>query len=224
MGWYGPDDAWPRHGKDYFRVALGYAREAGWWLAAFDGHSYGRVVCDQTLPKGSRCEFLVFSTGSGSESNALELRSQVDRCPHKERLSKSSVSLANELLDGADILIEAAQACMTAEDKRARVDELLSIAYEQTEAAEGALGQALDLDAAARDDLHGARDLADSAGYPSEAPVETEPLLEVAEARASLASQKVSKPGKSRGRERVRERGIATQARIQTLRAQFAED
>lgn len=202
-------------------MALSYAREAGWWLAAYDGHNFGRVVCDQSLPKDSRCEFLIFSTGSGSESSALELRSQVDRCPHKGESSKSSVSVAKELLDGADLLIEAAQVCMSAEDKRARVEELLRMASEQTEAAEQALDQALGLDSVARDDLLSARDLADSAGYPAEALIEPEPLLNVAEARVGLASQKVSRPGKSRSRDDIRRRVAASRAKIQALREEL---
>jgi hypothetical protein len=221
LDWYGPDDAWPRHSRDYFRAALNYAREAGWWFAEYDGHSFGRAVCDRSLPKGSRCEFLVLSTGSGSESNALELRSRVDRCPHRGEASKSSVEIAKELLDGADLLMESAQVCMIAEDRRARGYELLSAAYEQTEAAERALEQALDLDSLADDDLLSARDLAESAGYPSQADIAPEPLLEVAEARASLASQKVTPTGKSQARVRVQRRVAATQAKIQVLRERF---
>jgi hypothetical protein len=221
LDWYGPDDAWPRHSRDYFRTALNYAREAGWWFVEYDGHAFGRAVCDKSLPKGSRCEFPIFSTGSGSESNALELRSRVDRCPHRGESSKSAVEIAKEQLDGADLLMEAAQVCMAAEDKRARGYELLSMAYEQTEAAEQAVEQALDLDSLAEDDLLSARGLADSAGYPSKADIEPEPLLEVAEARLSLASQKVSPAGKSQARARVQRRAAATQAKIQALREQF---
>jgi hypothetical protein len=221
LDWYGPNDAWPRHSRDYFRVALTYARESGWWFAEYESHSFGKVVCDKSLPKDSRCEFLVFSTGSGSESSALELRSRVDRCPHRGEASKSAVEIARELLDGADILMEAAQVCMAAEDRRARGYELLSMAYEQAGAAERAMEQAFELDSLADNDLASARDLADSAGYPSQADVEPEPLLDVAEARTSLASQKVTPSGKSQARERVQRRAAATQARIQALREQF---
>jgi len=221
LGWCGPDDQWPRHGRDYFRKALDYARAARWWLDAFDGHSFGKVVCDKSLPQGDRCEFLIFSSGSGSESNALELRSIVDRCPHRGDPSKSSVDVAKEYLHSADLLIEAAQACMTAEDRRARADELLAVASEQAEAAEEVLDQALDLDSDAEDAFRTARDLADSAGYPSEEPVDPEPLLDAAEARTSLAGEKLSRPGKSRARDRVRERVAATQAKIQALRDQL---
>jgi hypothetical protein len=221
LDWYGPNDAWPRHSRDYFRTALNYARESGWWFLEYDGHTFGKAVCDKALPKGARCEFLIFSTGSGSESNALELRSRVDRCPHRGESSKSAVEIAKELLDGADLLMQAAQVCMAAEDKQARGYELLSMAYEQTKVAEEAIEQALDLDSLAEDDLLSARGLADSAGYPSQADIEAEPLLEVAEARVSLASQKVSPAGKSQARARVQRRTAATQAKIRALRDQY---
>jgi hypothetical protein len=110
---------------------------------------------------------------------------------------------------------------MSAEDKRARVEELLRMASEQTEAAEQALDQALGLDSVARDDLLSARDLADSAGYPAEALIEPEPLLNVAEARVGLASQKVSRPGKSRSRDDIRRRVAASRAKIQALREEL---
>lgn len=151
MDLYGPSDKWPEHSKQHFHDALKYAQDAGWSLRKFDGHSFGRVVCDQELPKEDRCEFLVFSTGKGSEASARELRARVDRCPHRKRdAPASAVAAATELLDEAELLIDAAQACLTALDNRARADELLDLASRQAAEAAAALETALDLDEASR--------------------------------------------------------------------------
>jgi hypothetical protein len=124
-------------------------------------------------------------------------------------------------LNEADLLIEAAQRCISAHGKQSEAEELLDIAAEQTAAAEQTLDQALELDSAAEDDLSAARDLADSAGYPSEDPVEAEPLLDDAEARVALAQTRLSRPGKSQARERVRQRAATTRAKIQAVRDQI---
>ncbi|MBO0801596.1 MAG: hypothetical protein J2P25_00760 [Nocardiopsaceae bacterium] len=224
MDWYGPNDEWPEHSKQYFRDALKYAQNAGWWFRKFEGHSFGIVICDQEMPKGDRCEYLVFSTGRGSEANARTLRSRVDRCPHRKGGSPASaVAIATELLDEAELLIEAAQACMTAADKQARTDELLALAAQQTAQAEETLNSALHLDEASRHDMSRANDLAESVGYhhPADGSLAPEPLLETADDRAALAQQTLKKPGSSRSRVRVRQRAREIRARIRALRAQL---
>lgn len=224
MDWYGPDDKWPEHSKQHFRDALKHAQNAGWSFRKFEGHSFGRVVCDRELPKEDRCEYLIFSTAKASETASLELKSRVDRCPHRETgTPASAVATATELLDEAEVLIEAAQACMTAADKQARADELLARAAHQAEEAEETLNSALDLDEASRDDMARAKDLAESAGYPypADGSLQPEPLLETADGRAVLAQDRLKKPGSSQSRARAQQRAQQVRARIQALRAQM---
>lgn len=222
MDWYGPNDEWPEHSKQHFRDALKHARNAGWSFYEFEGHCFGRVVCDPDLPKEDRCEYLVFSTGKALESAARELKSRVDRCPHRRVPAPSSaVAVAMELLDEAEVLIEAAQTCMTAADKQARADELLVRAADQAEEAEETLNSALDLDEASRDDMSRASDLAESAGYPADGSLQPEPLLETADDRAILAQDRLKKPGRSQSRARAQQRAREIRNRIRALRAQL---
>lgn len=224
MDWYGPNDEWPEHSKQHFRDALKHARSAGWSFRKFEGHSFGRVVCDRELPNEDRCEYLVFSTGKSSEASARELKSRVDRCPHrKDGAPASAVVIATELLDEAELLIEAAQACMAATDRQARADELLALAAVQAEEAEETLNSALDLDEASRYDRSRANDLAESAGYPypADGSLEPEPLLETADGRAVLAQNKLKKPGSSQSRARAQQRAQEIRARIRALRTQL---
>ena len=222
MDWYGPNDEWPRHGKQHFRDALSYARDAGWWFGKYEGHSFGLAVCDQSLPKGTRCEFLIFSTGEGSESNARTLRSRVDRCPHKGNAADpSAVMQAIQLLDEADLLIDAALACLAAANKQERVAELLSLAADQADAADALLEEAVTVDDAAREHKSQAYDLAEAAGYPAQAPLAPEPLLDSAEDRTVTAQTTVRKPGTSRTRTRVQQRVRRTLQRIRSIRTQL---
>lgn len=222
MDWYGPADEWPEHSKQYFRDALKYAQNAGWWLRKFDGHSYGRAVCDRELPKEDRCEFLIFSTGRAAETSARELRSRVDRCPHRNSgASPSAVMSAMKLLDEAEVLIEAGQSCMSAADKRDRADELITLAAEQTAEAEAMLESALDLEEESRYDLSRANDLAESAGYPTDSSLEPEPLFERADDRAVLAQSKLKKTGSSQSRVRAQQRARVVRERIRVLRSQL---
>jgi hypothetical protein len=222
LDWYGPNDEWPRHGKQHFRDALSYARDAGWWFGKYEGHSFGLAVCDQGLPKGTRCEFLIFSTGEGSESNARTLRSRVDRCPHKGNAADpSAVTQATQLLDEADLLIDAALACLAATNKQARVAELLDLAAHQADAADTMLEEAVELDDAVGEHKTQAYGLAEAAGYPAHAPLAPEPLLDNAEDRAVTAQIKVRKPGASQTRRRVQQRARRTIERITSIRGQF---
>ena len=232
MDWYGPDDAWPRHGRDYFRAALRYARNARWWLGKFDDHSFGRAICDRDLAPGSRCEFLIFSSGSGSESAARELRDLVDRCPHKVppgTQRTTAVEEADSLLDQAGILIEAAERCMNANNMQAAAEDLLELATAATETAQEALSgvekdmnSALELEGQAHEERRAAAGLADAGGYSTEAPVEPEPLLGAADERVATAERRLG-PASNTGRRRaqVRERAARTRARIQAMRGQL---
>lgn len=233
MEWYGPEDPWPEHSRDYFRAALSYARGAGWWFGKFSAHSFGKVVCDHGRAPGSRCEFLVFSTGSGAESKAMELRSMVDRCPHKSPRSdtrSSAVDAASGLLDQADVLISAAQRCMNADSMQARADELLQLAAEVTDKAgdsiaraEEELDGAVELESRSRDERDAAVGFANEAGYPMEAPVDADPLLTAAGDRVTTAERRLGPPSNSgRMRARVRERAAEIRSRITALQAQLS--
>jgi len=231
--WYGPDDSWPRHGRDYFRASLKYARAAGWWLGKFEAHAFGKVVCDRDLSADSRCEFLIFSTGSGSESAALELRSIVDRCPHhsSSRHSQTATELAEDLLRQADLLIEAARRCVNADDLRSRAEELLGLAADAARDASDALAsgvpeaeldRAVELEDAALVERHAAAQLADVACYPSDALVDPDPLLGAAENRVASAERRLGRPSDSgRKRSDLRRRVVATRVTIQSVREQL---
>ena len=226
-----PNDTWPRHGRDYFRAALTYARKAGWSFGKAQDHSFGKVVCNRELPKGSRCEFLVFSSGSGSESAAKELRSLVDQCPHRPAAAGSRVSAveaASELLDEADLLIGAAERCLAAEGMLAAAEDLLDLAATAADNAhvivdppEVALEEAVELEASAQDTRREAAGLADVAGYASSSPVEAAPLLGAAGDRVDIAERKLGRSRSGRTRLQVRQRLDRTRARIQDLRDQL---
>jgi hypothetical protein len=231
VDWYGPNTTWPRHGRPYFREALNYARDAEWWFGKFQSHGFGKAVCDKDLPPGARCEFPIFSTGSGSESAALELRLLVDRCPHKVPSDSraSATDVAEALLDEADLLIQAAERCINADNLQAAAEELLDLA---TTAADGAtallspeednLERALGLESASREERDAAQGLADAAGYPDEEPVEPEPLLGAADGRVATAERRLG-PASNTGRRRSRVRARATETgeRIRAIRDQL---
>jgi hypothetical protein len=232
MEWYGPDDTWPRHGRDYFRAALEHARHEGWSFGKFEGHSFGKVICDRDLPKESRCEFLVFSSGASSENKARELEALVDRCPHRTTSTKEQKSpgarSATERLDEAELLIEAAEQCIEADGKLAGAEELLELADKATQAAdealddeESALDQALDLEAAAHEEKLEAEGMAVSAGYPADAPLEPGPLLSAAEDCVNAAERSLGRAGRGRTRVKLRERAARTRARILMLQDQL---
>lgn len=232
MDWYGPDDTWPRHGRDYFREALRYARNARWWLGKFDDHSFGRAVCDRDLPSDSRCEFLIFSSGSGSESAARELKKLVDHCPHRSSSGSrrlTAVEEAKNLLDEADLLIGAAERCVVADNMQDAAGELLELAAAATETAQEALStveqdvdRAVQLEAAAHEERHAAGGLADAGGYSTDAPLEAEPLLGTADERVATAERRLG-PASNTGRQRsqLRERATRTRTRIQSMRDQL---
>lgn len=232
MEWYGPDEVWPQHGRDYYRDALSYARKADWWLQKYSSHSFGKVVCDRNLPGDARCEFLVFSSGAGAENKARELRSLVDRCPHKSSTraqGSSAVDAVAGLLDEADLLVAAAQRCIEADDMQARAQELLDLAAEAAATAdsllddgEAELEHAVELDSRSRDERAVAAELADAAGYSASARVGAEPLLDEATERVVTAKRRLGPPSHGgRRRMQLRERAERVLAKIRATRGQL---
>jgi hypothetical protein len=225
VSWIGPDERWPAHSRSYFQAALQHARQAGWSFREASGHGFGTVTCDPDRPRDARCEYPVFSTGRAGESAANELRSIVDRCPHRnpKEARRDAVELANELLDEADRLIEAAQHCIGAQNMRAAADELLQLAAASSQAADERLAEselfdrALELEDDSREEERAAASLADVAGYTAGERVEAEPMLVVAEERVSDASE-LGSAARGSVKERLRERLTSTRARIDNLR------
>lgn len=231
MDWYGPNTAWPRHGRPYFREALDYARDAQWWFGKFDSHAFGKVVCGKDRPPDARCEFSIYSTGSGSESAAHELRSLVDRCQHKgaSDTRATAADAADALLDEADLLIGAAERCINADNMQAAAEDLLDLAAQDADGAtellspeEDDLERALQLESGSRDERDAAERLADAAGYPDEEPVEPGPLLGAAAGRVTTAERRLGPPSNTgRRRAQVRDRAAETRRRIRAIRDQL---
>jgi hypothetical protein len=229
VDWYGPDDQWPAHSKDFFQKALKIARQAGWSFQKYADHAFGKVVCDRSAPPEARCEFPIYSSGSGAESAANELRSLVQRCPHGNPDQKlTTVQAVNALLDEADRLIEAVERCINADGMHAAVDELLGLASDATSSAAEALDQdadlldqAVDIEYQEREERQAAIGLADAAGYPSSSPLQPEPLLDAASSRVGSASQRLGRSSSGKPRARARQRIEATETKISNLRSRL---
>jgi hypothetical protein len=174
--WYEPDEQWPAHSKPSWREAIGSARAAGWHLQLFSGHSWGKVVCSRTM--ANPCAKLIFSTGKSSENHAKDLLRLIQRCPHPGQSQRQTftegVRKADYLLDGAEMLLNAAEWCLAAESDTAAANDLLERAQDNVAAAELSLdpnsdyllGQAIELDQSAQAGLRKAHDLAAAARYP----------------------------------------------------------
>ena len=137
--WIGPDGDWPTHSKPFWKESLGAARRAGWNVMAFKGHNFGRAVC-RIEPTDNRCELLIFSTGKGSETVALELKSMVARCPHgparQMTAAEKAMIVATQHVESAEKLLAAALACRVADVAEARFQELMELAFDQLDHGE----------------------------------------------------------------------------------------
>lgn len=220
MELFGPDDTWPEHPEPHFARPLDYAREAKWYLQKYDGHSWGKLICSDTLPYNNRCNITILRTAKSAESFALDLRSKVDRCPHRPSTRiQTALQLAAELVDQAERLTGAAERCMMAASKRARAEELLELAIARLDDAV-LLEQAEDMEAEADVDIQTAEVAADEAGYSADAPVAAEPLLDEAVARLDTASHRIGRSAGSR-RAKLRTRLERARRHIDSLLAQL---
>ncbi|WP_394426193.1 hypothetical protein [Streptomyces sp. SGAir0957] len=140
--WHQPKEAWPRHSKSWWRETLEFARSSGWHLKPYDGHAWGRIVCDPALEEP--CAFLVLSTGNGGEDAARDARKKIERCPHLAAEADGQiVARAVVLLTQADRLMDAADACLTSADRQMEAAELLECADTAAAEAEELLGRAI---------------------------------------------------------------------------------
>lgn len=125
---YSPQATWPSHTHKAWNETLTYARQHGWSLRTYDGHTWGKVSC----PTGE-CSVTIFSTGRSTESVARSTRSKVERCRHGgpavDRLAQvdDRLTCAERLLDACDELAK--------RDEAERRLELLDEASESLEAA-----------------------------------------------------------------------------------------
>lgn len=106
----GPEDAWPEHGKPWWRTALKKAREAGWSLHYIGApHLYGQIRC----PAGEHTA-TVDCTARGGETYAVAAETDVRECRHGtgggpgSRVEERREAAA-ELLATAERLIDAAR-------------------------------------------------------------------------------------------------------------------
>lgn len=83
---FGPDEVWPRHQKQHWRVAMGLAREAGWTFHHLGApHRFGILVC----PAGEHA-VPVDSTARGAETKAKEVPKRLRQCQHGRRSTPDS--------------------------------------------------------------------------------------------------------------------------------------
>jgi hypothetical protein len=205
--WYGPDESWPQHGLPWWVDALEVAREAGWHLITFSGHTWGKVVCSRDVDDPH--QKVIFSTGRASERVARDLPKLVLRCNHPrdgdwERLGVRLVQ-ARQLLDGAALLLDAAESCLRSGEKATECEELLRLAEGQVGAVEGfianraedpdeLLERAVIADQAAQQSLVEAYAQAEDGGYPAGRAVVSVELVSTAEARVETAVRVLADP------------------------------
>jgi hypothetical protein len=174
--WYEPDEQWPAHPKPWWREPLGNARAAGWHLQVFSGHAWGKVVCSRTME--NPCTKAIFSTGRSGEAHAKDLMRLLQRCPHlgqgQRQTFTERVRKTDDLIDGAEMLLNAAEWCLAAESDTAAANDLLERAQDNVAAAERSLdpnsdyllSQAIELDQSAQAGFGKAHALAAAARYP----------------------------------------------------------
>jgi len=231
MDEFGPGDTWPEHPDPSYRGPLRYAQEARWDLLKYEGHSWGRLVCNRTRSKGNRCEILILRSAKGGESFALGIRTKIDGCPHgkgrKRITSAERAAAADERLDEAERLVKAARRCLDSQTKLEGAAELLSLAEKAVESADAVLTDAVMLDQAVELESEGLTDrdeataLADAAGYPSDSPIEPLPLLDEASSRVQQVIHE-TRSSSDRPRIRVRERARSMRATIDAMRSELA--
>ncbi len=132
--WYGPDESWPQHDLPWWADALEVARGAGWHLITFSGHTWGKVVCSREVDDPH--QKVIFSTGRASENVARDLPKLVRRCKHPRKGDSDRLAQAGQLLDGAALLLDAAESRLQSREKAAECEELLRLAEDQVGAIE----------------------------------------------------------------------------------------
>jgi hypothetical protein len=232
MDVFGHDQTWPEHSNPNYHEALQYAQNAKWTLLKFEGHSWGRIVCDRDLPRGQRCEILVLRSAKGGESFALGIPSKVDGCPHGKGRKRTSpadrLAAAATQLDEAERLMRAARRCLDSQTKRAGAMELLRLAEEAIGSVDDALAevslldQAAELESEAVLEYDEAIGLADAAGYPDDSPVEPEPLLDEASSRVRQVIRDM-RGSDDRRRVRMVERARSMRTDIEAMRSELGE-
>ncbi|MDP4013431.1 MAG: hypothetical protein U0990_02190 [Candidatus Nanopelagicales bacterium] len=131
MGQRASRKAWAQHPKKYFREPLALAESRGWSLRQSSGHSWGTIKC----PSGA-CSIVIFSTGKGGESVALGISRKIERCPHGG-VDLPGGDPANGYLDGAQRLIEGAEALRRRGVTDEKIMEVLSEADDAVGEAAG---------------------------------------------------------------------------------------
>ena len=190
--WYAPDEPWPEHDKQWWAEALREARDAGWHLRTFAGHTWGKVVCDRDAPDAH--QMLIFSTGRGGENAARQLQKLMLRCRHTRAQATDDGGLerAGRLLDGAARLLDAAELLVTATGKRVQAEELLSLAEQELtrlDDADALLDEAAQLDSDSSDAEQRAAELTASAGYSPKRPFTQVAITAEAERRVAQAER-----------------------------------
>jgi len=231
--WYGPDDRWPAHPKPWWRDALAEARSARWHLQTFSDHGWGKVVCSRAID--GPCEKVIFSTGRSGESHARDLAWLVMRCKHPrdDQLSALGQRLAEarRLLDGAIQLLDAAESWLAADDDAAAVEDLLDMAQNTMNAAEGLLApqaddlliQAIELDGQAQARRIEAQTRAAAAGYMPIWSTTVSDLTDEAEHRIEGAAGTVDEALGMPEAEDLRSRIPSLRERVEVIRSRLRE-
>ena len=154
--WYGPEERWPAHPRDWFRAALDEARGRGWWLMKLESYGYGVVYCGRDGEvDGEPCHYVIFKTATAGEDGAKDLRKLVAKCPHRGAVTVSGAAArlveAGRSLDAAARLLSAVRLLGDAVQRRARAEELIEDAAVALADADRLLEEAVAQDAAAGD-------------------------------------------------------------------------
>ena len=231
--WYSPDEHWPAHPKPWWRDALSEARKANWHLVVFAGHCWGEVVCGRV--GSGRCEKLIFSTARAGESHAKDLIRLIRRC-HHAGLEGGGLVEASRLLDGAQLLLDAAESCLEADADFAAAEDLLEMALGNVTVAEalmkdGArtvadaaalLDEAVELESKAHAEMAEARARAATAGFSASVLATAPNLVGEAAERIDTAAVMVG-PRSSAGTGALHDRIKALRERVENLRSRLAK-
>jgi hypothetical protein len=216
--------------KSWWRDALSEARKANWHLVVFAGHCWGKVACS---PVGSdRCEKLIFSTGRAGESHAKDLIRLIRRCPHPGL--EEGLAEARQVLDGAQLLLDAAESCLVADADAAAAEDLLEMALSNVTAAEtlmkddaqrasgteALLSKAVELEGKARGEMVEAHARAARAGIPASMPVTASKLVGEAAERIDTAAALV---GSRSSAGAMHDRIKALRERVEEMRSRLVK-
>ena len=139
------------------RDAIDQARQSGWQLRKTVGHGYGRIFCRRVEPGGAVCKVPIFTTPQRPEDRAKDIVRAIRDCPHHYADQTANLSYADDLITGAEKLLDAAENFLKAElalagasDAWQRAQDLLDLAMADAEEVQRIMVVAQEFDEEAR--------------------------------------------------------------------------